>query len=164
MIHPSPHRGNMYGHFEERLAELKALYPSLFAGEMISCDWPDGWHLLVRSVCAFAHEHHPQVQWLQIKEKYASLRMHYQGGPLRMDLHTCDRLVSQNFDVGDFQSLPRLQAVIDEAEKRSRETCCLCGGSGVAIRKMSGWMMAVCEQCAPLIDEFNDLPPEERRR
>lgn len=165
-ITKAPHPGNIYGHYEAHVAELKALYPSQFSGPMTSCDWPDGWHSIVLDVCGFAAKTRPETRWLQIKEKYAGLRMYYAGGSFRADLRGTDGLVSVLMPREGEQAAPEFQEMVTRSEALSLKTCCLCGahdeGARVECRKFTSWLLTACERCLPLITAYRALPYEER--
>jgi hypothetical protein len=139
-------------------AELAAKYPEQFSGENIGLDWPYGWHTLVSDVCAYAAERQIPVRWLQIKEKLASLRMHYEGGPLRANIITQNGVTSIIRDLGDARAIPGLQDKIMEAEKASLHTCCRCGTTDEALhptpRRIDGWWLVGCDACMPLIEAY----------
>lgn len=119
---------------ETRLSEL---YPSLFRGQDLpvtenlmsfGCECSDGWFNIINAACSAiaAHEEHAgrtEFLFTQIKEKYGTLRMYYNGG---------DEYVT---------------GVIAMAEALSRDTCELCGAPG----KLGGvgWLSTRCETHNP---------------
>ena len=161
-----PHPGNIYGHYEAHVAELKSLYSGQFSGRMISCDWPDGWHSIVLDVCEFAEKHYPETRWVQIKEKFAGLRMYYGGGSFRVDMQGAGRLISFRMPQEGGQRAPEFEEVVCRAEALSLKTCCLCGAQGdadgVECHKFGGWLLTACERCVPIINAYRALPIEAR--
>lgn len=146
--------GDIYARRDEHLAELSRQYPAQFREEMISCDWPDGWHALVRECCATVSARFAETRWLQIKEKYGGLRLYYLGGPMRVDMRTAEGLYTFGVKVENSGGNPALDELIQRIEKAALHTCCRCGGSQGAPGKptdFGGWWLPACDSCAPLI-------------
>jgi hypothetical protein len=159
------HPGNVYAHEPRNIAALKAAYPHQFAGAAWQYSWCDGWHRLVVEACAALDRFSDGGQWLQIKEKLGGLRLYYQGGPLRFDLQKKNRLISGALDPDGGPVKPTdLNNLIFSLEAASRQTCALCGGVHGAGRivNLTGWWIATCETCEPLIRAHRDLPWEDR--
>lgn len=133
------HPGDIYARSDARFAELRLLYPSLFRGPFISCDWPVGWHPLVREASAHAHEYAPHVRWSQIKEKYGQLKLYYSTSGIDPDA--------------------RFRSRVQWAEAQSLRTCVLCGVYGehsngsprARLVKFGGWWLTACASCELLI-------------
>ncbi len=111
-------------------------YPKLFADvskpmtESLMCfglECNDGWFKLVDSLCNVIQwrcdqvPECPQVVFGQIKEKFAQLRIYYDGG--------------DDYTMG----------VIDMAEQMSEHVCEVCGNAG-RVRE-GGWWMTLCDAC-----------------
>lgn len=117
--------------------ELAALHPTQFAPRPVSFRWPKGWHAIVADVCDFAAKDFPDLRWIEIKEKLGALRMVHL-------LHRDASLINEK---------------IDEAWRLSARTCALCGtsvsvaeaGADVGLKCISGWWIAACNDCAPII-------------
>jgi hypothetical protein len=119
---------------ETRLSEL---YPRLFRGQdmqvtenlmSFGCECGDGWFNIINAACSAiaTHEEHAgrtEFLFTQIKEKYGTLRMYYNGG----DAY--------------------IEGVVDMAEALSKDTCELCGAPG----KLGGvgWLTTRCDKCCP---------------
>lgn len=76
-----------------------------------------GWESLVQPLLAMAAEQGAEV--LQVKEKFGGLRIYVDGGN------------------------EKLQAAIEEAEKKSYRTCEECGQSGTT--REGGWLRTLCD-------------------
>jgi hypothetical protein len=119
---------------ETRLSEL---YPNLFRGQdmpvtenlmSFGCECGDGWFNIINAACSAIarHEEHvgtTEFMFTQIKEKYGTLRLYYNGGD-------------------DY-----IAGVVAMAEGLSRDTCELCGAPG----KLGGvgWLTTRCDKCCP---------------
>lgn len=105
-------------------AELQGRYPKQFDCEHNGRGWPDGWHRLVEHVVKAVAERGVDVRWVQIKEKFGSLRMYRRGGTPRVDL------IGERVIAGLVQSDADLVAeAVTNAERQSRTTCMRCGGN-----------------------------------
>lgn len=135
-----PHPGDIYAGSAARVAELRALHPSLFRGPFISCSWPIGWHALVREACACAEALAPHIRWSQIKEKYGELKLYYSP-------------MDAGADTGFGDTIKRLGCA-------SLWTCALCGIRGNDEKNLplaelilfDGWWLPACADCGSLID------------
>lgn len=140
-----PPPGNVYGHSRAHLAELRARFPTQFRDDLV-CDWPDGWHPIVESVCAFAAVHAPDVKWRDIKEKLGGLRMYF-----HITLSRAGTLTGYEAGRPTPPLFPELREEIRRAEDRSYVTCCLCSQEvsleRTSIRKPSGGMKPSCPEC-----------------
>jgi hypothetical protein len=111
---------------DARLKSLVARFPEQFAGETIGIDIEPGWLDLVEAACADVQawlDGSPGriLNWLQIKEKFGSLRMYRR---------------TQRADA-------EVAAIIADAEHRSLLTCQLCGAP--VERRTTGGLMTLCE-------------------
>lgn len=153
-LKPSPHRGDIYARECDHIASLKAVYPHQFPGRAWSYSWPDGWHRLVTEACAGLNHLRPDAHWLQIKEKYAGLRLYYSESPVRLDLQTSEGVICTDLkpSIGS-EKHTDLDKLIIKLEAASRETCSLCGGmQGIGRSTQFGtWWLTACEACEPLI-------------
>ncbi len=153
-----PHPGDIFGHEAANVASVRALYPAQFSGPFNNWGWPDGWHSIVLEVCAFAAHHRPETRWLQIKEKYGSLRMYYAGGGFRVDLRASEGLASALMPGRGAQPAAEFKDIVVRAEARSLKTCSLCGtheeAARVERRSFCNWLITSCERCVPVITEY----------
>jgi hypothetical protein len=118
-------------------AQLLTKYPELFKDNdkpeteslmCFGCECGDGWFKIIDSACRLLAAHiksKPELhdfRWVQIKEKFATLRLYYTG--------LSDEYVS---------------GVIDMAEAMSGVTCEVCGNSGK--QRGGGWIRTLCDAC-----------------
>ncbi|TJY56205.1 hypothetical protein E4T66_19775 [Sinimarinibacterium sp. CAU 1509] len=162
------HPGDLYAHFAEHDAELKARYPEQFQGQNLGLRWPDGWHTLVAGVCAYVAEHGIPVRWHQIKEKFGELRMYAEGVALRAEFQSADGATSFTSagEEGSVPAAPTLEAKIREAQTASLQTCSRCGATDpsaqVTRRVLAGWWFTACDRCVPDIHAYVALPRDQR--
>lgn len=107
------------------MTSLLARFPRQFAEESIGIDIEPGWLDLVEGTCADVQawldaEPGRALTWVQIKEKFGSLRMYPRA---------------QRADTA-------VAAIITDAEQRSLLTCQLCGAPGE--RRTIGGLMTLC--------------------
>ena len=129
----------------ENSLKLMEIYPALFSGNspiepfsMFGFECDDGWFDLlkdliceIKSICesgnavAFVglNDELTQLNVYQIKEKYGTLLV-------------CTSWTNEKIDVA-----------IDRAEKKSEETCELCGKEGNHCTVYAQWYKTVCEAC-----------------
>lgn len=157
MSEPVDHPGNIYQQWKRHLLLMKQRHPSQFEGQSISLAWPDGWHPLVERVCAALHARDPQVRWVQIKEKYGSLRMYFAGQPFRADVVIEHKGLLSFYSRERDRSHDPVLALIMDAEKESLKTCCRCSAPGHA-HIFEGWVLTVCEACTPIIQAYRTSP------
>lgn len=136
------HPGNLYAHGHLRAA-LKARFPRQFDCQHIGQDWPDGWQGLVTQVCEQVHHSGLDIRWVQIKEKFAGLRM-YRTRPIEAAA-----------------ALARIDALIGDAQSQSERTCCKCSGPAQQIQ-MDSWWLTLCSACLPPVEIYRRLPPAQR--
>lgn len=142
--------------YEKRVAALKQRFPYQFRGMpyyMVSID--PGWIEVIEEACARIDaaltESEKQIfRWLQIKEKFAGLRLYWEGGPLHVDfMHPEGRM---HFEV-DPTEPPRLSEairkeiaqIIAEAAGRAETLCQVCGKPGQLRQRENGWMITACD-------------------
>lgn len=92
----------------------------------IDCD--DGWYMLIDKLCKCIQFHvdknsHPQLEAVQVKEKFGGLRFY-----------------TNNAD-------EYLAGHIDFAESMSMEICEICG-STKGVGQTVGWIKTICTKCA----------------
>lgn len=122
-------------------------FPKIFAQRDLPMDqtcmcWGfecgDGWYKLIYTLCESIQKHcdeNPdiqQVQAVQVKEKFGSLRFYTYGGD-------------------DF-----IYDLIDAAERESMDTCEECGSREKVTQSKNGWITFLCEKC------HNKPTPEEK--
>lgn len=108
-------------------------FPLLFANRetkgscmVYGCEHGDGWHGILRAACKKIADHERLAiartfRFVQIKEKYGTLRLYHDGGD-----SYCD-------------------GVVDMAEAMSAVTCEQCGAPGKP--NDGGWISTLCEGC-----------------
>lgn len=127
----------MHSELEKILVEK---YPQLFAGVnqplteslmSFGCECGDGWFTLIDSACALIAARVAQqkdqselapFQWVQIKEKFGTLRLY-----------------------GNYSD-DYIDGVIDTAERLSGQVCEACGARGKL--RGEGWLTTRCDSCA----------------
>ena len=126
---------------KELTQQLFDKYPKIFIqkdlppSESLMCfgfECMDGWYWLVDHLCNSIQSHidnnlHnkiPQVEAVQVKQKFGSLRFYYNGG-------------------NDY-----IRGLIDFAEYLSYNICEKCG-STKNVKRTKGWISALCEDCFP---------------
>lgn len=121
----------------ERENALVSKYPELFRDKdkpvteslmAFGCECRDGWYNILESVCGIIAHHiksKPELadfRWVQIKEKYATLRLYFVG------------------DADDY-----IVGAVDMAENLSAVTCEQCGAPGKC--RGAGWLTTLCDAC-----------------
>jgi hypothetical protein len=121
----------------EREQELIEKYPDLFRDKnapppeslmCFGCECGDGWFAIIDAACDLISRHvkgkpeYAGFRWVQIKEKYGTLRLYSSGG----------------FD--DYTA-----GVISMAERMSAMICERCGAPGTT--RGSGWLHTSCDAC-----------------
>lgn len=111
--------------------EIINAFPALLIrqGQPIFIECGDGWNDIIYHLCekieAIAIREEPsEFQASQIKEKYGSLRFYMSSETNAMS------------------------ALIDDAQRLSRETCEVCGKAGSTIIDAVGWLTTACEDHA----------------
>jgi len=117
--------------------QLIAKYPELFQDKdappteslmCFGCECGDGWFAIIDAACDLISRHvkgqaeYAEFRWVQIKEKYGTLRLYSSG---RYDDYTA--------------------GVIAMAERASAMTCETCGQPGK--RNDEGWISTLCDTC-----------------
>ncbi len=91
----------------------------------------DGWFKIMEELCEKVGNI-PGFKFAQVKEKFGSLRIYYDGPN-----NEADRAI--------------VRQAIDEAEIKSEVTCETCGEKG-ARRNQGGWLSTECHKCKLLHD------------
>ena len=116
-------------------------YPKLFAGVHKSiqescmpfgCECGDGWYNILEELCE-SIKGYEGVEFEQIKEKFATLRVYVGGVP------------------------EEVHKAITIAEDKSCVTCEQCGEPGTM--RAGGWLVTLCDKCS----EARDKRIEERK-
>lgn len=108
-------------------------FPDMLPHYCIECD--DGWADILYNMLAKLKELDIGFSALQIKEKFATLRVYYRY----------DDSKEYPDDIGE-----KLKNIINEAEKASGETCEICGKPG-CLRERFGWITTLCD------DHFKEI-------
>jgi hypothetical protein len=85
---------------------------------------PEGWNQIVWEACeAFEALNLPNFEVIQVKEKFAQLRIYVNG------------------------ETEEVRRIILAAEDKAAKTCQVCGKPGQPRKKQSGWLWTVCDDC-----------------
>ncbi len=103
--------------------DLTTKHPRLFANAPWS-NCPPGWLPLLAELCERLDREHPDVEFSQVKDKFAALRIYTQSGTAAAD------------------------DLISEYERRSAVMCEECGAQGKRTTR-GGWLVVRCEEHAP---------------
>lgn len=98
-------------------------HPALFERAR-SSNCPTGWLGLLDELCDRLEREFPDVRFTQIKDKFAELRIYYEGPD-------------------------GANALIEEAVLRSGRMCEVCGDAAIQGTKPSGWMVTRCVRHPP---------------
>ena len=114
----------LYGDFRSLFANRKYPHSPMAFG----CEHGDGWYGILREACEKidAHKCEQPFLFVQVKEKWGTLRLYYSGG---------DEYTSR---------------VIKEAETKSGKACEGCGQPGTANK--SGWISTLCDGCRKITE------------
>lgn len=121
---------------DELEQRLLGKYPAIFGEDPASSNRPmhwgvecgDGWYSLLDTLCNdiqvyIDNEHVPQVTFIQVKEKFGELRIHY----TLVDNYVAD--------------------LVEEVRRKSKLTCEYCGAAGKHQKTPSGWVKTLCSDC-----------------
>jgi hypothetical protein len=120
------------------------------------CECDDGWYPLINDLCSklqiFYEKHQLEVNFVQVKEKYGTLRIYYNmhfGAPGDTKLSeyfngfaTCYGSDIKYDDLSNY-----VKNLIDFYTSISSIVCERCGMTGAANRKICGWWTTLCERC-----------------
>ena len=142
---------------ESPIDALIARFPRLFKGQALRVfsDLPVGWNTLANDLFAdidhMLDDHEaPHFEVLQIKEKFAGLRVYWRLGEqktLTADLFG-DRAV-QRLELGPQDPTPLFELIRErvlQAELAAARCCQRCGQAGT--RRQLGWLVTLCDRCA----------------
>jgi len=105
--------------------KLRALCPRLFAlTEPVNVQVMPGWARIVKQLAMTLEERFPELNVVQIKEKFGGLRFY------------TDRTFGESL------------TLINAAEEEAGRTCGQCGLPGKLIHPPKGWMATLCDGCA----------------
>lgn len=111
----------------DKALELFREYPELFPKKIV-IECGTGWFSVIREVCAkIEKEKITGVSFVQIKEKYGTIRMYYE----------CANEANHK----------RMYDIIQAAEVKSGKTCEVCGGPG-RLLTLCGCSATICEKCS----------------
>lgn len=129
------------------LSHLETLYPRLFAkGPPWDLSYGQGWHAVVVDLlgkidAALTDEQAAVFRILQVKQKFAGLRLYYSAGqPTDSDGNASAASTQDRFP----HTLVR--ALIDDADQECQRTCELCGKAGKKLEDR-GWLEVRCSSC-----------------
>jgi len=136
---------------EQLTKQLIEKYPKIFPKDF-GFEHNDGWYWLVNQLCNYLQfetkfNNMPQIQAVQVKEKFGLLRFYY----TRTDSMGRDE---------------RAIGAIRLAERMSGSICEHCGVLGAKTREINCWMTTICSSCAlkymykHLANNMEDLDPE----
>lgn len=125
-------------------------YPRMVREAEIPSGVGRGWWPILEELQAELDEISPGWRPIQVKEKFAVLRIY--ADPAGRIEHT-------HVDIGDGKELhfvdgatpadnEAFQRAIREAERRSAETCEECGAHAGLMRSEHGWLKTICPLCA----------------
>lgn len=142
---------------DPKIDALVARFPRLFKGRhpRVWSDLPQGWIELTDRLFAdldamLDDDAARRFGVIQIKEKYAALRVYWQLGKeqtLVMDLHGPGSV--QRVDTGPAAPtalFDRIKDRVKQAGEQADSTCQRCGNGGGAANA-SGWIVTLCASC-----------------
>jgi hypothetical protein len=142
--------------------QLKARFPYMFEGEAISMEFYDGWLPIFAQACEQIDEllgdNKRGFYWRQVKEKFGTARLYYRmEGKRRLVVDVIrgeegNVLIKKPTKAGD-SATDRIDAIVDQAEERTRTTCMVCGAAAQT-RPYDGYYLTVCALHVPPVDRF----------
>jgi len=101
-------------------------------------DTGDGWYWLIDNLCSQLqwdtdHNNYPQIETVQVKEKFGTLRFYVNG------------------------SNEKQEAIISFAESLSGKICETCG-SVDGVKQTEGWINTLCKKCLDKSGKFERYP------
>lgn len=150
--------------YENRVAQLYEDYAEWFDDErkrwgMWELSGIPGWFSIIEQLLASIRatlkpELARRFRLMQIKEKFGSLRVYYEGQAMFMDSlcptgPACARIESEE------NPFKEIDGLISEATGRSTETCIFCGDVGRI--RTDGWWLTMCDFHQRLHDEGKTL-------
>ena len=150
----------LYDRSAARLTQLKQQFPNQFPHHDVQYSWPVGWQHLVQRACETLHRHHPESRWVQIKEKFGGLRLYFEGGPMRADIHDRNGLISLPVWGEEPRHAADCYALMALIETESQSTCGCCSAPG-DLAKVAGYFITLCTDCAQRHGAVFVRPQEE---
>jgi hypothetical protein len=162
--------------YEQCINALQQRYATLFAGDHIGRTIAPGWLGIIEDLCAridaaLSRDERQAVHFLQIKEKFGTLRAYLSVALPRVDAISPDAYASLSIDESSDQTSSalhrRLAPLVRAAEVESHRRCLLCGAPG-RLRDDRAWILTLCEWHAPfdhrhLEVAFADLTDPDRQ-
>ncbi len=116
--------------YDEFVKRMETQYPKMFSEAYGGIAVGAGWWHIIESLCGNIQHHLnwknkesetvPQVQVMQIKEKFGGLRFYYDGGD------------------------DEISGMVRMAESWADQTCETCGNKGE--RRSGGWIRTLCDE------------------
>lgn len=133
----------------DRMAKLEIKFPYQFAGNHIGIDVEPGWLRLFEKLCADVDQLVKQAPpppvkfyWVQVKEKWGTLRTYYKSQATRVDIIIPGQGVQMLKIQTDTAPKPDVWQAIEDlvsgAETASATICLFCGAPG-SLRKLRWW-------------------------
>lgn len=120
-------------HSIQDIDTLMTRFGYMFAKPTISLEFYKGWFPIVVGLCVEVDrvlgEHRARFHWVQIKEKFGVMRLHF-------DLKGAPELRGA------------LQELVSQAGSESARCCMVCGEAG-RLSRQSPWILTVCEVHEP---------------
>ena len=142
---------------DPKIDALVARFPRLFRGQHppVWSDLPQGWTELADQLFAdldamLDDEAAKRFEVIQVKEKYAGLRVYWSLGEeetLVLDIHGSGS--TQRLDKGPAKPtalFDRIKGRVKQACEEAATTCQRCG-NGIASAGGSGWIVTLCGTC-----------------
>lgn len=120
---------------------------------------PIGWDNILsdalRELLALSVRRGARISIVQVKEKFAELRIYFRVSGERpqiyFDIRGADTRISGKYPPARAESVSaEAMAITNRASERSRQVCDVCGRPG-AVRQ-GGWLRVFCDQHAPADD------------
>ncbi len=151
---------------DPKIDALVARFPRLFHHRhpRVWSDLPQGWTELADQLFAdldamLDDDAASVFKVIQIKEKYASLRVYWSlGEEETLVLDVIGSGSTQRFDKGPTDPtalFERIRACVKEACEQAETTCQVCG-NGSASAVGSGWIVTLCGTCRARADKKDD--------
>ena len=153
IVHP---RELVYSRSKQHLVELITRYPQLFPNSPPQYSWPDGWHGIVRVASDLLVTYWPYKHWIQIKEKFGTLRLYAspdRTNPVKAE-EIDEWITPWKANPTAKWEPPPLMQIAKALSSLSGQTCCQCGRAmpSVSIRSFGGWLLPTCSSCGSNID------------
>lgn len=107
--------------------QIREEFPQFFkANQEISCG--NGWYNILRKLCQNIRDQEVEFKFLQIKEKFAALRIHYE---------------CSHYD--------KIKGLVSGAEEESLKVCENCGSRESVSTGGGYWIKTLCKRCNKVI-------------